>query len=138
MVRHEHPLVVPVHGAYIIAMERVRKASKISLKSLQSVNGIINHLIQHCPAIKFFRAPIIDDIKRADKAKKPITPSPATIDTLGYWQNMLHDLCHGFPIPDRDFKPDGDIQFVTDMAGPSVNPFPELFPSVRLCHQPHP
>ena len=107
--------------AYIIAMERVRKASKISLKSLQSVNGIINHLIQHCPAMKFFRAPIIDDIKRADKAKRPITPSPATIDTLAYWQNMLHDLRHGFPIPDRDFKPDGEIQFVTDAAGLQKN-----------------
>ena len=77
---------------YIVSMERVKQASLVTLKKLQSINGIFNHLIQHCPAMKYFRAPIIDDIKVATKSKNPIKPSQATVYTIEYWQRMLHDL----------------------------------------------
>ena len=111
---------------YIASLDKVKTAYKVSLKSLQSVNGIINTITTHCPAMKFYRTPIIDDIKVATVVGHAIFISKATKSILTVWQKLLHDLREGFPIPDRNFNPVYKFKFITDAAGIAAGKSPEF------------
>ena len=102
---------------YIITMNKALLNYKVSIKALQSINGIMNHIIIHCPLLRFYRTAILEDIRLAERLDHAIFISPASKHTLVFWQKMLQSLKMSFPIPDRNFTSRSPLQFVTDAAG---------------------
>ena len=107
----------------------------VTLKELQSVNGVINCVITQCPMLRFWRHPLIMDMKRAKRATpRKVTLSKETIGCLNNWLRILESLLAGFPIP----KPLEDIinhdwTFTTDASGLGKNTIGKVSRGVGAC-----
>lgn len=90
---------------------------KVSQNELQKLLGMINFIVQMCPVLKFFRTPVIDDLKNSYEME-PLFLDADTIDLLHQWLYILEELKDGFPISDMNKCPPAkSIVFVTDAAG---------------------
>lgn len=109
------------HGKFVkfcnIIKSILSKSKSVFQKDLERVLGCINTVTQMSHSLKFFRNPIVADLKRSYKCE-PIMLSNDCIDFLHKWLYILHDLKNGFPIPKFDkYPPAMCIAFATDAAG---------------------
>ncbi len=108
--------------AYKFQIQRTINAKTVSLKELQSVNGILNTIVQLCPTLKFWRTPILADMSQARYKEQKIQLSMETKLCLSGWMRILNSLKNGFPIPEPMREPPEHILcFVTDAAGIAKN-----------------
>lgn len=90
---------------------------KVTQNQLQKLLGMINFIVQMCPLLKFFRTPLIADLKNSYEFE-PLYLDADTIDCLHQWLFVLEELKHGFPISNMNKCPPAkSIVFVTDAAG---------------------
>ena len=92
---------------------------RVTLRQLQSVSGIVNCAVTQCPMLRFWRAPIIEEINVARKSRhQKVHLKNATRQCMANWMRILDAINKGFPIP----APMGDITtfdftFTTDASG---------------------
>ncbi len=104
--------------AYKFQIQRLINAKLVSLKELQSINGILNTIVQLCPTLKFWRNPILADMRQARNKQYKIPLSTESKLCLSGWMRILNSLKNGFPIPEPKIDPPDQILcFVTDAAG---------------------
>ena len=104
---------------YLHVISSTLKLEQVTQKQLQQCLGIINNVTQMCHSLKFFREPIVLDLKRTYESKDQcIVLSSDCKRFLCMWLQILVDLEHGFPIPTADhFPPAVCLSFATDAAG---------------------
>ena len=109
------------HWQYKI--QKVLKKSFVSLKQLQSVNGMINCVVTQCPMLRFWRAPIITEMNRARKAPhQKIKLTAGASNTMANWLRILDSVGEHFPIPAPLEKVTSfDWIFTTDASGLAKN-----------------
>ena len=113
---------------YLSTLDTVKRQPSASLKDMQKINGIINVVVIMCPHLRFFRAAIINDLKRAHK-RSPIELSVDCKDQINMWLRLLSDLKHRFPLcPPVPTSHARLLSFVTDAAGVSKE---------KIAAQPH-
>ena len=96
-----------------------KNKNSVTKKQLQQVLGVINNITQMAHTLKFFRAPIVADLKRAyNSDPQPIMLSDDCFTFLLKWLVILDDLQGGFPLPDFTiFPPVICKTYASDAAG---------------------
>lgn len=103
---------------YMYQLSQVIKAPTVSLKTLESINGVLNTIVQLCPTFRYWRTPLLEDMKRAKKSDRNIAISEETKLCLSGWIRVFRDTKIGFPIANPDQScPEDAIHFITDAAG---------------------
>ena len=103
---------------YMFVIASALESDTVSKLTLQKVNGVINFITLLCPQLRFFRSPVVEDMKRSYN-QTPIALSFQSKDTLNMWLFVLHEmLTSTFPIPTMMSCPPPDIYaFCSDAAG---------------------
>ena len=103
---------------YMTAIITALSQDKVSKLCIQRLNGIINFVCLICPPLRFFRAALVNDMRRA-YSTSPLALSQDTKDLLHFWLHILHHLkISSMPIPHLYGVPPLDVAaFVSDAAG---------------------
>ena len=103
---------------YMYTLQCATLLSRVTKLQLQQVNGIINFLCLLCPSLRFFRAPLVADMKKSYDIS-PIQLSAGAIQTLHLWLHILSVLKDSsLPIPTlMDSPPTNVTAFCSDAAG---------------------
>ena len=104
---------------YLFTIYSVLQKETVSQKELQQVLGVINNVAQMSHSLKFFRDPIVLDLKRTyENVDQTVILSSDCRKFLYIWLQIISDLRHGFPIPTApSFPPAQHFCFATDAAG---------------------
>ena len=105
---------------YMFEILSVLHEENATQKELQKVLGVINNVTQMSQSLKFFRDPIVLDLKRtySELDNVPIPLSDDCKKFLNIWLHILKDLKHHFPLPTEEkYHPSSVLCFATDAAG---------------------
>ena len=99
-------------------LQQTLRAPAVYKVYLQSSLGIINTITNLSPNLRFFKNPIIKDLKRA-YSEEPIQLSWAARLSLKNWIRVVQQLKIGLPlcVDPPELPPRGTICFTTDAAG---------------------
>ena len=103
---------------YMYALQSVVNKKLVSKLELQKVNGIVNFVTLLCPQLRFFRNPLVNDMKKA-YITSPVPLSTQSEKTIHFWLHVLFDMTgKTFPLPTMMSFPPPDIYaFCSDAAG---------------------
>ena len=95
------------------------KAEKLSQKKMQQILGVINNVTQMSHSLKFFREPLVLDLKKTyHDPDESVVLSDISRRFLCMWLQILCDLRHGFPMSTAEpFPPASCLSFACDAAG---------------------
>lgn len=110
---------------FLNCLGEVASSSRVNEKQLQRALGMINFVTQVFPPGKFYRAPLISDLKRAHLYGR-INISTGSRLFLHWWMLVISDLKTGLPIYNLTKSPPAvAVVFVTDAAGASRTENPQ-------------
>ena len=99
-------------------IDNVLNQSKVSLKEMRKLVGLINSFAILCPILKFLKASVLNDQKWAIEHNL-ITFDDQMVQDLKTWFNLIQQNASGFPIAQEIvFPPLFTVKLYTDAAGP--------------------
>ena len=105
---------------YSLQLQHAVQTHKVSKETFQSILGMLNTVINLSPNLRFFRNPLLHDLKRAYAFHPaPVAITAATRYCLYNWLRVLQQVKLGFPLcRTPPIKPPvGILSFTTDAAG---------------------